>query len=134
MFDRVIRIQDAGTMRTRAADAAKPITVLLCAFCTHPNEKCTQFPVAVLSCALYQNQRPLPTFSQVTCVAWPFPLWARILRGGEAQTAQHGVRRAAFALRIQMRVDVRRGTEIAVPQPLLNLLERHMVCKQEAGT
>ena len=29
MFDRVIRIQDAGTMRTRAADAAKPITVLL---------------------------------------------------------------------------------------------------------
>lgn len=31
-------------MRTRAADAAKPITVLLCPFCTHPNEKCTQFP------------------------------------------------------------------------------------------
>ncbi len=25
--------------------AAKPITVLFCAFCTHPNEKCTQFPV-----------------------------------------------------------------------------------------
>ena len=67
----------------------------------------------------------------MTCVAWPFPLWARILRGGEAQTAQHGVRRAAFALRIQMRVDVRRGAEIAVPQPLLNLLERDAVRQQE---
>ena len=34
--------------------------VLLCAFCTHPNEKCPQFPGAVSSCALYQNQRTLP--------------------------------------------------------------------------
>ena len=29
--------------------------VLLCAFCTHPNEKSPQFPDAVLSCALYHN-------------------------------------------------------------------------------
>ena len=32
-----------------------------------------------------------------------------------------------------MRVDVRRGGKIAVPQPLLNLLERHVVRQQEAG-
>ena len=69
----------------------------------------------------------------MTCVAWPFPLRARILRGCEAQSAQHGVRRAAFALRIQMRVDVCRRAEIAVPQPLLNLLERHVVRQQETG-
>ena len=36
------------------------VPVLLCAFCTHPNEKCTQFPGAVLSCALYQNKRRKP--------------------------------------------------------------------------
>ena len=69
----------------------------------------------------------------MTCVAWLFSFRARILRGCEAQSAQHGVRRAAFALRIQMRVDVRRRAEIAVPQPLLNLLERHVICQQEAG-
>ena len=31
-----------------------------------------------------------------------------------------------------MRVDVRRRAEITVPQPLLNLFERHMVRKQQA--
>lgn len=31
-----------------------------------------------------------------------------------------------------MCVDVRRRAEIAVPQPLLNLFERHMVRKQQA--
>ena len=65
------------------------------------------------------------------CLA--FSLWARILRGCEAQNAKHGIRRAALALRIQMRVDVCCRAEIAVPQPFLNLLERHMVCQQEAG-
>ena len=35
-------------------------SVLLCAFCTHPNEKCTQFPAAVLSCTLYQNKSRKP--------------------------------------------------------------------------
>ena len=36
----------AFSSQTRV-DAAKPITVLLCAFCTQPNEKCTQFPATV---------------------------------------------------------------------------------------
>ena len=49
----------AFSSQTRV-DAAKPITVLLCTFCTHPNEKCTQFPDSVLSCALYQNKRGKP--------------------------------------------------------------------------
>ena len=49
----------AFSSQTRV-DAAKPITVLLCTVCTHPNEKCTQFPDSVLSCALYQNKRGKP--------------------------------------------------------------------------
>ena len=74
------------------------------------------------------------TFGQATTVAWLFFIpGSNPPGGGKAQTAQHGVRRAAFALRIQMRVDVRRGGKIAVPQPLLNLLERHVVRQQEAG-
>ena len=36
----------AFSSQTRV-DAAKPITFLLCAFCTQPNEKCTQFPATV---------------------------------------------------------------------------------------
>lgn len=33
-----------------------------------------------------------------------------------------------------MGVDVRRGGEVAVAQPLLNVLERHAVGQQQAGT
>ena len=33
-----------------------------------------------------------------------------------------------------MGVDVRRGSEAAVAQPLLNVLERHAVGQQQAGT
>ena len=72
------------------------------------------------------------TFGQATTVAWLFFIpGSNPPGGGKAQTAQHGVRRAAFALRIQMHVDVRRRAEIAVPQPLLNLLERDAVRQQE---
>ena len=33
-----------------------------------------------------------------------------------------------------MGVDVRRGGEVAMAQPLLNVLERHAVGQQQAGT
>lgn len=36
-----------------------------------------------------------------------------------------------FGRRIKVRVDVRRRAEIAVPQPLLNLFERHTMRQQQ---
>lgn len=63
----------------------------------------------------------------------PFLIPGSNPRRFKAQGAEHGVRRAGFGLRVQVRVDVGGRAEIAVAQPLLNLLERHMAGQQEAG-
>ena len=52
---------------------------------------------------------------------------------GKPQARQHGFRRGEFGVVIQVRVDVCRRAEIAVPQPLLNLLHRDAVGQQKAG-
>ena len=44
----------------------------------------------------------------------------------------HRFGRLLLGSRIKVRIDVGRRAEIAVPQPLLNLFERHMVRKQQA--
>ena len=46
----------------------------------------------------------------------------------------HRLRRGKLRRVIQMGVDVRRGRKVAVPQPLLNLLERYAVGQQERST
>ena len=43
----------------------------------------------------------------------------------------HRFGRLLFGRRIKVRVDVRRRAEIAVPQPLLNLFERHTMRQQQ---
>ena len=52
---------------------------------------------------------------------------------GKPQARQHGLRRGELGVVIQVRVDIRRRAEIAVPQPFLNLLHRDAVGQQEAG-
>lgn len=46
----------------------------------------------------------------------------------------HRFGRLLFGRRIKVRVDVRRRAEIAVPQPLLNLFERHTMRQQQRCT
>ena len=50
----------------------------------------------------------------------------------QSQSMQHCFCCVLLGSRIKVRVDVRRRAEITVPQPLLNLFERHMVRKQQA--
>ena len=51
----------------------------------------------------------------------------------EAQTAHHGGCRILLGIRRQMGVNVGCGAEVAVPQPFLDLLQRHPVGQQQAG-
>ena len=55
------------------------------------------------------------------------------LRFGQGQRVCHCPGAQVLGLRIQMRVDIRRSGNIAVPQPLLNLLHRHALFQQQAG-
>ena len=55
------------------------------------------------------------------------------LRFGECQRVCHRSGTQVLGLRIQMRVDIRRGRNIAVAQPLLNLLHRYALFQQQAG-
>ena len=66
------------------------------------------------------------------CLAF-FLFRARISRRFKSQGAEHGVCRAGLGLRVQVGVDVGGRAEIAVAQPFLNLLERHVAGQQEAG-
>ena len=59
------------------------------------------------------------------------PSAAEITRFGKSHSAHHRLRRGAFRTVIQMGVDIRRGGKIRMPQPVLNLLERHTVGKQQ---
>ena len=54
-------------------------------------------------------------------------------RFGQEQGACHCLSAQVLGLRIQVRVDIRRGRNIAVTQPLLNLLHRHALFQQQAG-
>ena len=59
------------------------------------------------------------------------PSAAEIARFGKGHTAHHRLRRGEFRTVIQMGIDIRRGGKIRMPQPVLNLLERHTVGKQQ---
>ena len=52
----------------------------------------------------------------------------------QSKPCLHRLRRGDFRLVIQVGVDIRRGGKVAVSQPLLNVLERHAVGQQQAGT
>lgn len=52
----------------------------------------------------------------------------------QSQDIVHYICRSDFGLVIQVGVDIRRGGEVTVSQPLLNVLERHAVGQQQAGT
>ena len=52
------------------------------------------------------------------------------LRFRQCQRVCHRPGAQVLGLRVQMRVDIRRGGNIAVPQPLLNLLHRHALFQQ----
>ena len=54
--------------------------------------------------------------------------------GGHPEAVQHGIGRGELGVVVKVRVDVRRGAEIAVPQPFLDLLHRNAVGQQKAGT
>ena len=56
------------------------------------------------------------------------------LRLWQCQRVCHRPGAQVLGLRIQMRVNVGRGGNIAVSQPLLNLLHRHALFQQQAGT
>ena len=51
----------------------------------------------------------------------------------QSKPCLHCLCRGDLGLVIQVGVDVRRGGEVAVAQPLLNVLERHAVGQQQAG-
>ena len=55
------------------------------------------------------------------------------LRFGQCQCVCHRPGAQVLGLRIQMRVDIRRGRNITVAQPLLNLLHRYALFQQQAG-
>ena len=46
----------------------------------------------------------------------------------QSQDIVHYICRGDFGLVIQMAVNIRRRADVAVTQPLLNLLQRHIVC------
>ena len=66
------------------------------------------------------------------CLAF-FLFRARISRRFKAQGAEHGVCCTGLGLRVQVGVDVGGRAEIAVAEPLLNLLEGHAMGQQERG-
>ena len=52
----------------------------------------------------------------------------------QSQDIVHYICRGDLGLVIQVAVNIRRGGEVAVAQPLLNVFERHAVGQQQAGT
>ena len=70
-------------------------------------------------------------FPAFFCVLLPSA--AEIARFGKGHTAHHRLRRGEFRTVIRMGVDIRRGGEIRMPQPVLNLLEGYAVGEQEGG-
>ena len=67
------------------------------------------------------------------CFCVLLPSAAEIARFGKGHAAHHRLRRGKFRTVIQMGVDIRRSGKIRMPQPVLNLLERYAVGKQEGG-
>ena len=51
----------------------------------------------------------------------------------QSQDIVHNVCGRKFGFIIQMAVDVRRGADVAVTKPLLNLFHGHVVCQQQRG-
>ena len=62
------------------------------------------------------------------------PAAAEVAALRQSKPCLHRLCRGDLGLVIQVGVDVRRGGKVAVPQPLLNVLERHAVGQQQAGT
>ena len=51
----------------------------------------------------------------------------------QAEDVVHHICRRELGLIVQMAVDVRRGADVAVTQPFLDLLHGHVVCQQQRG-
>ena len=52
----------------------------------------------------------------------------------QSQDIVHYICRGDLGLVIQMAVNIRRRADVAVAQPLLDLLQRHIVCQKQLGT
>ena len=85
----------------------------------------------VLGCSFHKfwKEQLFALFPAFFCVLLPSA--AEIARFGKRHSAHHRLRRGEFRTVIQMGVNVCRGGKIRMPQPVLNLLERHAVGKQE---
>ena len=76
------------------------------------------------------NIHPHPGMDVVFCCGWDSKAGAP----RQSKPCLHRLCRGDFRLVIQVGVDVRRGGEVAVAQPLLNVLEGNAVGQQQAGT
>ena len=87
----------------------------------------------VLSCSFHKfwKEQFFALFPAFFCVLLPSA--AEIARFGKRHTTHHRLRRGEFRTVIQMGVDICRGGKIRMPQPVLNLLERYAIGKQERG-
>lgn len=93
------------------------------------SRNCTRFSVQ-LGYKLTEKRRHL--ISQMPLLFKLPLLYGLCLR--QCQRVCHRPGAQVLGLRIQMRVDIRRGRNIAVSQPLLNLLHRYPLFQQQAGT
>ena len=59
------------------------------------------------------------------------PAAAEVAALRQGKPCLHRLCRGDLGLVIQVSVDIRRGGEVAVTQPLLNVLERHIVCQKQ---
>ena len=62
------------------------------------------------------------------------PAAAEVAAFRQSKPCLHRLCRGDFRLVIQVGVDIRRGSKVAVPQPLLNVFEGDAVGQQQAGT
>ena len=87
----------------------------------------------ILGCSFHKfwKEQLFALFPAFFCVLLPSA--AEIARFGKGHAAHHRLRRGKFRTVIQMGVDIRRSGKIRMPQPVLNLLERYAVGKQEGG-
>lgn len=87
----------------------------------------------VLGCSFHKfwKEQILALLPAFFCVLLPSA--AEIARFGKGHPAHHRLRRGEFRTVIQMGVNVCRGGKIRMPQPVLNLLKRYTVGKQEGG-
>ena len=93
------------------------------------SRNCTRFSVQ-LGYKLTEKRRHL--ISQMPLL-FKLPLLYG-LRLRQCQCACHCPGAQIFGLRIQMRIDIRRGRNITVAQPFLNLFHRNTLFQQQAGT